>query len=179
MPCPFCQTVPAHLFPYEDGPKLELYEGNVDDASDGALMRHRVYCGKENRNFALVYRPSPALPVCPSCESDFDVVAEAPEKHFALTATFQAAARCENCSEDLGSITYERSTSRTKGYAATESSALHIGARDRAESPALAQMHLRIFQKITKHRDVLEIVVARPDRRPRRVVANLRARYAA
>jgi hypothetical protein len=117
MACPFCGAAPEHLFPYEEGPLLELHEGPVGNAiSEGAFMRHRVYCGHEDRNFAVVYRPQRGLPTCPSCESAFDVVADPPSEHFILTPTFAAVAYCAGCGEeDLGSVTYEAFDIRDEG----------------------------------------------------------------
>ncbi len=78
-------------------------------------MRHRVYCGKEDRNFAVVYRPTEGLPTCRTCESDFDVVAHPSPKHFKHTATFVASARCDGCGEPLGPVTYEAFDLRDEG----------------------------------------------------------------
>lgn len=117
MPCPFCALAAKDLFPSEDGPRLELYEGPVDEVGDeSVLMTHLVYCPKEDRNFFVVYRPRVPLPECPTCESDFDVVADPPQRHLRPTADFEATARCAGCDEALGPVTYEAFELRDGGF---------------------------------------------------------------
>jgi len=115
MRCPFCGAPREHLFPYEDGPRLELHEGPVDAVADAEFMRHRVYCGKEDRNFAVMYRVTAGLPACSDCKTELDVVADPPARHFNLTPSFVAAARCEGCGEDLGEVIYEAFDVRDEG----------------------------------------------------------------
>lgn len=86
--CPCCAVGKDGLFPSEHGP--ELSDGPVDDPDrEAAFMTHVVYCGKEDRNLAVVYRPSQPLPECAECESSFDVIADPPPRHFKLTAAFE------------------------------------------------------------------------------------------
>lgn len=104
--CPFCDAPREHVFPSEEGPQLELFEGEVAEDDDAAShLTHLVYCGKEDRNFLVVYRPRDPLPECPSCESDFDVAPYPPERHFDVTSTFEAVATCTTCDEEIGPIT--------------------------------------------------------------------------
>lgn len=105
--CPFCEASGAALTPSEDGPRPEFYEASVEARETGDdRMMHTVYCGKEDRNILIAYRPTGGLPECPTCESAFDVVADPPARHFRPTPSFRAVARCEGCGEEIGPVEY-------------------------------------------------------------------------
>ncbi|MFO0590780.1 MAG: hypothetical protein U0441_24770 [Polyangiaceae bacterium] len=108
MACPFCAAEATALFPDERGPRLLTSEGSMEEAEETpGGMTQQVYCGAEDRDFEVLYRPREPLPECPECESDFDVTATPPAGHFKLKFEFVTQAHCESCGEELGPVVYE------------------------------------------------------------------------
>lgn len=113
--CPCCQATGSALSPSENGPEWDESRVADETTEDPAELFQLVYCGKEDRNFAIVYRAPQGMPTCPECESDFDVIASAGPGYKPLAPAFDARAECISCGNELGVVRYEAVSVRDEG----------------------------------------------------------------